>query len=78
MKTPEQQISSYKKELADYKKWVDSLGLRPTDNPMAILDTGDWNKIQSWNEKIIGMEEVLGLTKEEVRQFCLEAGIKLP
>ena len=53
-------LEVYKKELKDYKNWV------------IHGKNLNYEEIQSWQMNLRGMEQVLGLTKEEINVFWNE------
>jgi len=75
MKSIDEMIAIYKAELRAYDKWLCTI--KKTYNctkerplkPMEMLDNTDYNKIMIWNEKIRTMEQLLGLSKEEVAKY---------
>jgi hypothetical protein len=78
MNTIKQALEVYKKELKAYKEWTDEKKKFYGENssPMELWDNFDYDKINEWNEKINGMEKLLGLSKKEIDKFCEEIGIK--
>ena len=78
MNTINQALDRYKKELIAYKKWTDEKKkiYGEKSSPIGMWDTADYNRVNEWNEKINGMEKVLGLSKKEIKDFCIEVGMK--
>lgn len=72
-------IEVYKKELKAYQKWTDEKKkcYGEKSSPIAMWDSADYHKILEWNEKINGMEKVLGLSKKEIKSYCDEIDLKL-
>jgi len=77
MHSPEEILKAYKKELSAYAKWLADMKKVYGENssPMESWGGTDYRKVVSWNEKIEGMEQVLGLTKAEIKKYCKETGM---
>ncbi len=69
-------IERYKQELRDYVAWTNSLQVPRGMGAMQALDNNQWDKCQNWNSKLIGMEDALGLTKEQIKEIEIECGVK--
>jgi len=69
-------IEKYKQELRNYAEWVNSLNVPVGMAAIEALDNGDWEKIQSWNSKLQGVEEALCLSAGDIKEIELECGIK--
>ena len=72
----------YKQELIDYLEWFEPLkqnltkllGREPNGEDIeSYFDKPDHRKCMEWSKKLSGMEQVLGMTKEETEQFLQEA-----
>lgn len=44
-------------------------------SPLEIWDDQDYRKIKEWDSGIRLVEKILGLTKDEVKEYCKEVGI---
>jgi len=75
MKSQDEMIETYKEELRDYDKWLCEIKKQyhcTKENPlrpMEQLGGSDYDKILKWNEKIAGMETILGLSKSEIKKY---------
>jgi len=72
----------YKQELTDYLKWFNplkknltkTLGHEPSMQEIeSYLDKPELTKTIKWSARLIGMEQVLGMTEEESEKFLQEA-----
>jgi len=79
MKTVEQILEAYKTELRAYKKWTDEKKKHygEKSSPLEVWDTGDFNRIMSWNDRLNGIEQTLGLSDKEIEDICKEVGVKI-
>lgn len=69
---------AYIAELKAYKEWTD--GRKAVygegSSPMASWGGSDYQRVMAWNEKIEGMERVLGMTEAEVTKANKSVGIE--
>lgn len=75
----QQGVGVYKRELREYKEFVDGLkkvyGNLSAGEAMGKLGNSDWKTLTEWNRIISGMEKVLGLTKDEAKEIAKEIGL---
>lgn len=74
----EEGVEIYKAEIRAYNLWLKAMKDKYGEfyqDPIGMWDTADYNKVVQWNEKIVGMEKSLGLSKAEIDQIGEEAKI---
>lgn len=78
--TTAQGLEVYKEELKKYVEWTEGRKklYGRTSHPMESWKNDDYNKITAWNRELVGMERVLGLSKEEVARIGIECGFEQP